>query len=56
MIHGDADDEVCILYCFHRQSVALSSQDDGQPFLFFEDGVGEGDTVVTQGHGGCLEA
>ena len=56
MIHGDADDEVCILNCFLGQALALSSHDNSQMFLLLEDRVGEGDAIVTKGHCGGLEA
>ena len=56
MIHGDADGEICILNCFLWQSLALGSHDDCQPFLLFQDGFGEGNALVGEGHGGSTEA
>ena len=55
MIHGDADGEVCILYCFLRQTFALCSHDNGQTFLLFQNRVGEGNALVGECHSSRTE-
>lgn len=56
MIHGDADNEVCILNCLLGQSFALCAHDDSQTLLCLENRVGEGNAVVAESHSSGLEA